>query len=93
MYGGENVSAETIQQSLLEEEQRLNDTEANKHIRQKAFRVAFDFLESHLPVRNAEDYWLRVCEDLSQVSAANIDNTLCQELLSAVLIFMSNKGK
>ena len=93
MYGGENVSADMIQQSLLDEEKRLNNAETDKHTRQKAFRVAFDFLENHLPIMNAEDYWLRVCNDVSIVSAENIDNTLCQELLSAILIYMSNEGK
>jgi len=87
------VSADMIQQSLLDEEKRLNNAEADKRARQKAFRVAFDFLDNHLPIVNAEDYWQKVCSDASMISAANIDNTLCQELLSAVLIYMSNEGK
>ena len=87
MYGGEKVSAE-IQQSLLAEEQRLKEAEAERYTRQRAFRVAFDFLDHHLP-----EYWLNVCEDLSVTSAENIDNRLCQELLSAVLIYMSNTIK
>lgn len=92
MYGGEKMSAE-IQQSLLIEEQRLKEAEAERYTRQRAFRVAFDFLDHHLPVLETEEYWLKVCEDLSVTSAENIDNRLCQELLSAVLIYMSNTIK
>ena len=30
----------------------------------RAFRIAFDFLNAHLPVEGGEGYWLKTAEDL-----------------------------
>ena len=93
MYGGAKVNEEAVQQSLLSESDRMEEEQRQTHFRQRAFRVAFDFLEKHLPVQNTDEYWLKVCQDVSYASADNINNELCQELLSAVLEYMSNTAK
>ena len=82
-----------VQQSLFDESNRMEEQERLNRIHKTAFRVAFDFLEKHDPPENTEEYWLQTCKDLNYASGDNITNELCQELLSAVLVYLSNKVK
>ena len=82
-----------IQQSLFDESNRIEEQERLNRIHKTAFRVAFDFLEKHDPPENTEEYWLQTCEDINYTSADNITNELCQELLGAVLRYLSEKVK
>ena len=84
------MTNESVQQSLLNEADTIERDRANKVSRQHAFRVAFDFLEKHLPTQNTEEYWLNLCNDVSYVASLNDNNMLCQELLCAVLVYIAD---
>lgn len=36
----------------------------------RAFRIAFDFLNAHLPVVGGETYWLKTAEDVGEACRA-----------------------
>ena len=36
----------------------------------RAFRIAFDFLNAHLPVVGGEEYWLKTAEDVGEACRA-----------------------
>lgn len=82
-----------VQQSLFDEQAKMEQLERDKRIHKAAFRVAFDFLDAHYPPGDDQEYWLKTCDDIRVASDENILNTLCQELLSAVLIYLSDKVK
>ena len=84
------MTNEAVQQSLLNEANAIERERNEKVSRQQAFRVAFDFLEQHLPKQNTEEYWLNLCADISYVAALNDNNKLCQELLCAVLVYIAD---
>ena len=48
-----------------------------------AFRIAFDFLNAHLPVAGGEDYWLKTAEDLGKACRAADSDPLAVDLLAA----------
>ena len=83
------MTAESLKQMLREEEKKIDQSTLHK----TAFRVAFDFLMMHYPPQQSKEYWLKVCDDIRKVSEANYFNQLCQELLSAVLVYLSNTEK
>lgn len=87
------MSEDVIQQSLLDETERMDEAERLAKGHPKAFRVAFDFLAAHYPPANTEEYWLKTCKDVSLVSAENIENQLCQDLLYAVVNYLSELCK
>lgn len=82
-----------VQQSLFDESNRMEEQERLNRVHKTAFRVAFDFLEKHDPPESTEKYWLQTCKDLNYASGDNITNELCQTLLSAILIYLSDKVK
>ena len=82
-----------IQQSLFDEESKIERAERDGRIHKAAFRMAFNFLAAHWPTEMTQEYWEKVCRDIEAVSAENITNNLCQELLSAVLVYMSRAEK
>lgn len=82
-----------VQQSLFDEQTQIEKRERETRLHKTAFRVAFDFLQSHWPPENTEEYWLKACDDIRYASYDNTTNELCQELLSAVLVYMSNSSK
>lgn len=49
----------------------------------RAFRIAFDFLNAHLPVAGGEDYWLKTAEDLGEACRAADNDPLAVDLLAA----------
>jgi len=85
------MSDEAIQQSLLVEEVRIEQLECAARMRKTAFRVAFDFLEKHDPPEYTEEYWTGLAADVMEVSGANMDNALCQRLLTAVVLYLDDK--
>lgn len=85
------MSNEAIQQSLLNESQKIDEKERMDKEHKTAFRVAFNFLTEHYPAQDTEEYWIKTCDDISFASGENIDNRLCQELLGAVLNYLGAK--
>ena len=49
----------------------------------RAFRIAFDFLNAHLPVEGGEGYWLKTAEDLGEACRAADRDPLAVDLLAA----------
>ena len=80
----------TVQQSLIEEVNKIDLAKQVENQHKKAFRVAFDYLITHWPVRNTEEWWEAACMDISIAAADNEDNRLCKELLTAVLDYISS---
>lgn len=80
-----------IQQSLFDEENRIEQAERDQRIHKTAFRVAFDFLQAHYPPENTREYWLTTVRALGTVSDQYINNELCQRLLSGVIEYLNWK--
>ena len=87
------MSEETIQQSLLDEQMRIDMDEYLHKMQKDAFRAAFDFLVRHDPPENTEEYWTQFAEDVREVSGAHMKNELCQRLLTAVVLYLDDKQK
>ena len=87
------MTDDVIQQSLLDETERIEKYERLAKGHPKAFRDAFDFLVAHYPPANTEEYWLKTCKDVSYISAENIENELCQELLYVIVNYLSELCK
>lgn len=85
------MTAAELQQSMFEEANRIEIAQLQEQQRKKAFRVAFEFLESHMPPRNTEEYWTRTCADIGRIADENHDNQLCQELLIAVITYLESE--
>ena len=49
----------------------------------RAFRIAFDFLNAHLPVAGGEAYWLKTAEDVGEACRAADSDPLAVDLLAA----------
>ena len=82
-----------IQQSLFDEENKIEKAERDQQIHKTAFRVAFDFLQAHYPPENTEEYWLKTAKEVGIVLFENNGNMLCQELLSGVIEYLNWKVK
>ena len=60
----------------------------------RAFRIAFDFLNAHLPVEGGEAYWLKTAEDLGEACRAADSDPLTVDLLAAGYGFLDRmEGK
>ena len=60
----------------------------------RAFRIAFDFLNAHLPVEGGEEYWLKTAEDLGEACRAADSDPLVVDLLAAGYGFLERvEGK
>lgn len=90
---------EAVQQSLFEEANRPEPVRKEKPVtaedrkrmeqeRKAAFRVAFDFLEKHMPPKNTEEFWNEACLDLSTAYMDHRGNRLCVALLVAVMNYL-----
>ena len=60
---------------------------------QKAFRVAFDFLNAHFPPGSDDEWWLRSARELADTSVAAGENKLVIELLNGVFSYLSDECK
>ena len=55
---------------------------------QKAFRCAFDYLNSHFPPEDDPAWWEKSAKELSEFSMASGENRLAIELLSGVFDYL-----
>ena len=60
---------------------------------QKAFRTAFDYLNSHFPPETDPEWWKQSAQELSQASVAAGENDLVIELLNAVYTYLGKEYK
>ena len=60
---------------------------------QKAFRTAFDFLNSHFPPGTEPDWWDQAAKDVSAASISAGENTLVIELLNGVYEYLNKEWK
>lgn len=60
---------------------------------QKAFRVAFDFLNTHFPPGIEPEWWDRSAKELSAASVAAGENDLVNGLLVGVFDYLGNEWK
>lgn len=58
---------------------------------QKAFRCAFDFLNSHFPPGMEPEWWDQAAKDVSAASAAAGENKLVIELLAGVYEYLNSE--
>lgn len=60
---------------------------------QKAFRIAFDFLHSHFPPGDTDEWWEKFARDCADASIAGGETKLVIELLAAVVNYIDNEYK
>lgn len=58
---------------------------------QKSFRTAFDFLSSHFPPEDSEEWWIQTAKDCSDASVAAGEDHLTIELLTAVVNYLGKE--
>ena len=59
----------------------------------QAFRVAFDFLNTHFPPCTEPDWWDNTAKDLSDVSVASGEDDLTIQLLLGVMNYLNEEYK
>jgi len=64
---------------------------AQRH--QKAFRTAFNFLNSHFPPGDGDEWWLQITKDASDESVLHGENKLIIGLLVAVVDYIEDEWK
>lgn len=52
--------------------------------RKNAFRIAYDFMERHLPVKFTGEYFADALDDIRKLRANNKDNVLLEHLLVGI---------
>ena len=60
-------------------------------IHQKAFRTAFNYLNTHFPPGTDDGWWTQAAKDLSDASVLAGENTLVLELLNAVYSYIGSE--
>ena len=60
---------------------------------QKAFRVAFNFLNSHFPPGLEPEWWDQAAKELSEASVLSGENKLVIGLLNAVFEYLGDEYK
>lgn len=60
-------------------------------VHQKAFRTAFDFLNSHFPPQKDNVWWEQAARECSACSVAAGEGTLVIELLTAVMNYLGEE--
>jgi len=58
---------------------------------QKAFRKAFDFLTSHFPPDEDDEWWLRTAREVADANVAAGGGTLVTELLTGVMNYLGDE--
>ena len=58
---------------------------------QKAFRTAFDYLNTHFPPGTDDEWWLQSATELSKASVEAGENKLVIELLNAVHTYLGDE--
>ena len=64
---------------------------ADRH--KKAFRCAFDYLNTHFPPENTDVWWDQAARDLSDYGIAAGENDLVLQLLPAVFLYLADERK
>lgn len=57
----------------------------------KAFRVAFDFLNSHFPPEFEPEWWEKTANDAADASVLLGENDLAIELMCALMFYMERE--
>lgn len=60
---------------------------------QKAFRTAFNFLKSHFPPVNTDEWWLKTAEDSGNISVMCEEDPLTIQLVSGVINYLNDECK
>ena len=71
-----------------EKEAELSPEEYAK-MHQKSFRTAFDFLSSHFPPGQDDEWWIQAAKDLSDASVRAGENKLVTGLLIGVYDYLT----
>ena len=58
---------------------------------QKAFRTAFDFLNSHFPPGQDPEWWDKTAKECSAASLKANENKLAIELLCGVMVYLGHE--
>lgn len=58
---------------------------------QKAFRTAFNYLNTHFPPGMDDEWWDRSAKELSEAGIEAGENVLVVELLNAVFTYIGNE--
>ena len=62
-------------------------------VHKEAFRSAFDFLNTHFPPGDDDDWWNKAAKDCSAASIQAGENMLVIELLIAVMDYLEHERK
>jgi hypothetical protein len=60
---------------------------------QKAFRIAFDFLNTHFPPGEDDEWWIQSAKDVGIASDSSGNNVLAMELLNGVMNYLGQEYK
>lgn len=60
---------------------------------QKAFRTAFDFLKTHFPPANTDEWWLKAAQDSQDISIKCEEDPLTVQLVSGVVNYLNDECK
>ena len=56
-----------------------------------AFRIAFDFLNTHFPPGDTDEWWVQSAKDFADASISGGENRLVMELLNAVCTYIGDE--
>lgn len=60
---------------------------------QKAFRIAFDFLNTHFPPGLDDEWWVQTAKDVGMAAESSGNNILTMELLNGVMNYFGHEYK
>ena len=72
---------------------RILTTEQYVQKHQKAFRCAFDFLNTHFPPEDTPEWWEHAVHDVTEASVSQSENNLVVRLLSAVYDYLDDERR
>lgn len=76
---------------MTRSEEKVMTPEEYAKMHQKAFRVAFDFLNQHFPPGENPEWWLTVTHHASEASVLAGENVLVNSLLSGVCHYLEHE--
>lgn len=62
-------------------------------IHQKAFRCAFDFLNSHFPPEDSDEWWIKAAQDSTAAYIAFGKAPIVMFLLNAIMDYLGDEYK
>lgn len=60
---------------------------------QKAFRLAFDFLNTHFPPGNDEEWWVKAAQDASLATISAGETPLSIQLMIGVVNYLDDERR